>query len=322
MRPLFIACGIALATQANAAVHIKKIDLQPADSGWTVSIQASAPTKFKTGTLGNPDRLTVDIPDAVLDIDASARRAASPKVPGVRYSQFTRNPNVVRVVVDLPSTGASWSICETQPTSKIAVALRPKLKAAPVSVAAKKTSPKPLAKAKPMARTKVASRSTTARSQGTEIESPPWNPAEAVAIIAGQDCPNALKARLIAVISDPAIQSSKYVWAGSKPGAFDCSGLSSWIYGGLDVPLPHSSVLQSQTGVKVDKDNLRAGDLVFFACRGESVSHVGVYLGENQFLHAANERRHLCITSLDDRYYSQRYAGARRVFGIDANSKR
>lgn len=322
MRPLLIACGIALASQADAAVHIKKIDIQPAASGWTVSIQASAPTKFKTGTLRNPERLTVDIPDAVLDLDASARHSSSPKVPGVRYSQFTRNPSVVRVVVDLPSSGASWSVCESQPTSKIAVSVRPAPKPAPVSVAARKPSPKPLAAAKPAARTKVASRSTSNRGQGTEIESPPWNPAEAVAIIAGQDCPNALKARLIAVVSDPAVQSSKYVWAGSKPGAFDCSGLSSWIYGELDVPLPHSSILQSQTGVEVDKTSLRAGDLVFFACRGDSVSHVGVYLGENRFLHAANERRHLCITSLDDRYYSERYAGARRVFGNDSDSKR
>lgn len=322
MRPLLIACGIALASQANAAVHVKKIDLQPASSGWTVSIQASAPTKFRTGTLGNPERLTVDIPDAVLDIDASARTSSSPRVPGVRYSQFKRNPNVVRVVVDLPSTGASWSICETQPTSKIAVSVRPTPKAAPVSVASKKPTPKPIPPAKPAARTKVASRSTALLGQGTEVDSAPWNPAEAVAIIAGQDCPNALKARLIAVVSDPAIQSSKYVWAGSKPGAFDCSGLSSWIYSGLDVSLPHSSVLQSQAGIEIEKNNLRAGDLVFFACRGDSVSHVGIYLGENQFLHAANERRDLCITSLDDRYYSERYAGARRVFGIDSDSKR
>ena len=322
MRPLLIACGIALASQANTAVHIKKVDLQPAVSGWTVSIQASAPTKFKTGTLGNPERLTLDIPDAVLDIDASARPAVSTRVPGVRYSQFKRNPNVVRVVVDLPATGASWSVCETQPTSKIAVSVRPTPKAAPLSAAAKKPTPRPVPSAKPAARTKVASRSTALRGQGTEIDSPPWNPTEAIAIIAGQDCPNSLKARLIAVVSDPAIQSSKYVWAGSKPGAFDCSGLSSWIYSGLDVPLPHSSVLQSQTGTEVEKNSLRAGDLVFFACRGDNVSHVGVYLGENLFLHAANERRGLCITSLDDRYYSERYAGARRVFGIDTDSKR
>ena len=104
-----------------------------------------------------------------------------------------------------------------------------------------------------------------------------------------------------------------YRWGGQSSSAgFDCSGLTMVVYrlNGLD--LPRSSRQQWQTGRPVDTRHLSKGDLVFFATTGgRKVSHVGIYIGDNRFLHAPGNGRKIRISSLSNKYFKSRYLGAR-----------
>jgi peptidoglycan DL-endopeptidase CwlO len=100
-----------------------------------------------------------------------------------------------------------------------------------------------------------------------------------------------------------------YVWGGSSPGGFDCSGLVMWAYGQVGVSLPHSTYALFAMGVPVSRDELAPGDLVFF----DGVGHVGIYIGGDEFIHAPHTGDVVKISSLDDPWYSAEYVGARRI---------
>jgi cell wall-associated NlpC family hydrolase len=100
-----------------------------------------------------------------------------------------------------------------------------------------------------------------------------------------------------------------YVWAGSAPGGFDCSGLVMWAYAQVGVSLPHSSYAQYGMGVPVSRDQLQPGDLVFF----DGLGHVGIYIGGDQFVHAPHTGDVVKISSLSESWYSATYVGARRI---------
>lgn len=104
---------------------------------------------------------------------------------------------------------------------------------------------------------------------------------------------------------------TRYVWAGSSPGGFDCSGFTYYVYKQLGVSLARTATEQFHTGVQVSKPSV--GDLVFFTTYERGASHVGIYIGNNQFIHASSGAGKVTITSLSDAYYSKRYLGARRV---------
>ena len=104
----------------------------------------------------------------------------------------------------------------------------------------------------------------------------------------------------------------RYRWGGgSRLRGFDCSGFTRYLYLKEGIKLPHSVKLQFRLGKPVDSSDLRPGDLVFFNTAGP-LSHVGIYIGDNKFLHAANTRRGVTVSSLSSAYYRQRYVGARR----------
>jgi cell wall-associated NlpC family hydrolase len=100
-----------------------------------------------------------------------------------------------------------------------------------------------------------------------------------------------------------------YVWAGSAPGGFDCSGLVMWAYAQVGVSLPHSSFAQWGMGVSVSEDQLQPGDLVFF----DGLGHVGIYIGGGQFVHAPHTGDVVKISSLSEGWYAATYVGARRI---------
>jgi cell wall-associated NlpC family hydrolase len=105
----------------------------------------------------------------------------------------------------------------------------------------------------------------------------------------------------------------RYRWGGqsSKTG-FDCSGLTMVVYRLNGLELPRSSRQQWKTGSPVYPGKLSTGDLVFFATNGDGrVSHVGIYLGNNNFLHAPGSGRKIRISSMSNKYYKSRYLGAR-----------
>ena len=103
-----------------------------------------------------------------------------------------------------------------------------------------------------------------------------------------------------------------YLWGGTTPSGFDCSGFVQYVFKAHGISLPRVSRDQYTAGYAVSKSNLKPGDLVFFNTSGSGVSHLGIYLGNNQFIHASTSKG-VVITSLTSTYWSSRYIGARRV---------
>jgi len=104
-----------------------------------------------------------------------------------------------------------------------------------------------------------------------------------------------------------------YRWGGSSSDyGFDCSGLSMTAYHLNGLNLPRSSKEQYRAGVPVKRSQLLRGDLVFFAIsKGRRVSHVGIYAGDDRFIHAPGRGKRVRIDSLSSRYFKTRYLGAR-----------
>lgn len=110
-----------------------------------------------------------------------------------------------------------------------------------------------------------------------------------------------------------ACRGTRYVRGGASMRGFDCSGLTRYVFKKYGVDLPHYSAAQANYGKSVSRNELRAGDLVFFQTQGRRISHVGIYVGENKFVHAATRSRGVIVSSLNQPYYASRYRGARRV---------
>ncbi|WP_169315200.1 C40 family peptidase [Desulfosporosinus orientis] len=102
-----------------------------------------------------------------------------------------------------------------------------------------------------------------------------------------------------------------YVFGGTSRKGFDCSGYTQYVFKGSGISLPRTSWSQFNVGLKITKDQLQTGDLLFFSTYAKGPSHVGIYIGGGNFIHASNSG--VRITSLNDNYYAKRYLGARRV---------
>jgi len=101
---------------------------------------------------------------------------------------------------------------------------------------------------------------------------------------------------------------------GTSRNGIDCSGLSWAVYKSFGVALPRTSSAQSAFGAPVERGALRPGDLVFFRTGGSStVSHVGIYTGDGEFIHASTQHRRVKFDRLDNKYFKRRYVTARRV---------
>ena len=104
----------------------------------------------------------------------------------------------------------------------------------------------------------------------------------------------------------------KYVYGASGPNSFDCSGFTMYIMKMFGMNLPHSARSQAALGISVSKNNLMQGDLVFFSTSGgRSISHVGIYIGGGNFIHASSDG--VKMSSLNGGYYSRNYVTARRI---------
>lgn len=105
-----------------------------------------------------------------------------------------------------------------------------------------------------------------------------------------------------------------YRFGGASPGrGFDCSGLVYYSYHKAGYRVPRTSQLQYQQSLPVKRTHIQEGDLLFFRIEGK-VSHVGVYLGDNQFIHAPSSGKRVSIASLDSPYWKQRFTKAGRFF--------
>ena len=103
-----------------------------------------------------------------------------------------------------------------------------------------------------------------------------------------------------------------YIYGASGPKAFDCSGFTAYVYSAFGISLPHYSVAQAQIGKAVSRGSLQPGDLVFFNT-DSYLSHVGIYIGNGQIIHASSGSGKVTVSELGSSYYSTRYAGARRI---------
>ncbi|MBR5809274.1 MAG: C40 family peptidase [Clostridia bacterium] len=105
---------------------------------------------------------------------------------------------------------------------------------------------------------------------------------------------------------------TRYVYGGTSPSGFDCSGLVQYSLRKLGVSVPRSSSSQYGCGTSVSKANLKPGDLVFFS-RGGGISHVAIYAGNGQVIHAPRAGKRVCYQSLASLSGSLKYVGAKRV---------
>jgi len=99
-----------------------------------------------------------------------------------------------------------------------------------------------------------------------------------------------------------------YVWAGSSPSGFDCSGLVMYAFGRVGVAIPHNAAQQFRLGTPVARDRLVPGDVVFF----NQLRHNGIYLGDGRFVHSTKPGG-VKIARLDDEWFRSRWMGARRL---------
>jgi cell wall-associated NlpC family hydrolase len=100
-----------------------------------------------------------------------------------------------------------------------------------------------------------------------------------------------------------------YVWGGASPSGFDCSGFIMYVYAQVGISLPHNAAMQYGYGSPVSRDQLQAGDLVFF----DGLGHAGIYIGGGSFIHAPHTGDVVKISSLSDSWYASTYVGARRL---------
>jgi cell wall-associated NlpC family hydrolase len=104
-----------------------------------------------------------------------------------------------------------------------------------------------------------------------------------------------------------------YVWGAEGPRSFDCSGFTMYVYKKFGVNLPHYTGAQIGKGISVSRNNLKQGDLIFFNTTGKA-SHVGIYVGVGDFIHASSGSNKVTVSNLSQSYYNTRFAGARRIF--------
>lgn len=106
-----------------------------------------------------------------------------------------------------------------------------------------------------------------------------------------------------------------YRWGGDNVvEGMDCSGFVRAVFNLCGISIPRTSAEQFRTGEGVSRDELRDGDLVFFGSSADKINHVGIYVGGGRFVHAPRRGDEIKVSALEDRYFSERFVGAKRYF--------
>jgi hypothetical protein len=107
-----------------------------------------------------------------------------------------------------------------------------------------------------------------------------------------------------------------YVWGGTTPNGFDCSGFTQYVFKQHAIALPRTTYQQVNVGSYVPRNNLKQNDLVFFNTTGAN-THMGIYIGLGSFIHASSSKG-VTISNLNEAYYNKAYSTARRVTVSDS----
>ena len=116
-------------------------------------------------------------------------------------------------------------------------------------------------------------------------------------------------------------KGGRYVWGGTTPKGFDCSGYVQYLYKKHNVKLPRTAWEQSKVGEDVDLDHLQKGDLLFFLTdrkRNIPITHVGIYIGGGEFIHAASKKQGVIISPITHGSYARTFVKAKRILDIEA----
>ncbi len=155
----------------------------------------------------------------------------------------------------------------------------------------------------------------------TVTETPAETPAEAPAETPAEEAPSVSEPVTGTVSGSYVVSLAQqylgvpYVYGGSSSSGFDCSGFTMYVFSLAGVSLPHGATSQLSYGTEVSRSDLQPGDLVFFQDYGAVASHVGIYIGGDQFIHASSSyyNGHCVVTSsLTETYYDNHYLTARR----------
>ena len=101
-----------------------------------------------------------------------------------------------------------------------------------------------------------------------------------------------------------------YEFGGNGEGGFDCSGFVMYVYQKNGIPMARTTKRQFHGGNLIQKTSIKPGDLVFFTITGDSISHVGIYLGAEKFIHAPRKGKNIEVSSLANSYWKEHFAGA------------
>ncbi len=148
-----------------------------------------------------------------------------------------------------------------------------------------------------------------------------WQKVEEVKILSKSDELSELGIRERLVIFAKKMMHLPYRFGGNSPFGIDCSAYVQKVYSFIGLELPRSAREQFRHGEVIDKDELSVGDLVFFRTYASFPSHVGIYLGNNLFIHASSKAKRITIDSLDTPYYLKRFIGAKKIISEEDVSK-
>ncbi len=206
----------------------------------------------------------------------------SNKFPSETYAQVIRKQFNWTTVVESPLVKSPTTVAKDEKESVTVIAVA-KPDSNPVTKSDAKTDTKLTTTPKPV---QMASASSTTVSRGSADNS-------------------------VLINHALSLQGIRYVFGCTTRNGFDCSGFTQYVFAGSDLSLPRTSFEQFNTGTSVNRQQLQQGDLVFFTTYAAGASHVGIYIGGGNFVHASING--VKISSLNESYYNSHYVGARRV---------
>ncbi len=143
----------------------------------------------------------------------------------------------------------------------------------------------------------------------------------ATATISSAKAANFSPVQLLTALANK-LRDIRYKRGGRQPSTgFDCSGFVRYVFHlGAGIELPRTSAAQYREGQQVARNDLRIGDLVFFRIAGKRVSHVGIYLGDDSFIHSPSAGKRVSVSNLSEPYWSRHFAGGRRSQALAAQT--